>query len=68
MCNIFENAQTRLNDMCEGFGYFDDIDHLEEVGELPGIKQGSYQTVMFTPLCCILINQNIYHYDVCLLR
>ena len=26
MLNNFENAETRLNDMCEGFGYVDDID------------------------------------------
>ena len=32
MFNIFENAQTRLHDMCEGFGNFDDIDQLEDVG------------------------------------
>ena len=28
MFNIFENSQTRLHDMCEGFVYFDDIDQL----------------------------------------
>ena len=59
MFNIFENAETRLNDMCEGFGYFDDIDQLEDVGELPGIKSGSYQTLMFEPLCGIF-NQSKY--------
>ena len=32
MLNIFENAETRLNDMCEGFGHFDDIHQLEEEG------------------------------------
>ena len=26
MFSTFENAETRLHDMCEGFGYFDDID------------------------------------------
>ena len=51
MFNIFENAQTRLNDMCEGFGYCDDIDQLEAVGKLLGIKAGSYQTVMLKPVC-----------------
>jgi hypothetical protein len=25
MFNIFQNSETRLNDMAEGFGYFDDI-------------------------------------------
>jgi hypothetical protein len=59
MFNIFENAETRLNDMCEGFGSFDDIKELEEIGELPGIKSGSYQTVMFKPLCGIF-NQTKY--------
>ena len=49
MFNIFENAQARLNDMCEGFGYFDDIDQLEQIDELPGSKAGSYQTVVFKP-------------------
>jgi hypothetical protein len=53
MFNIFQNSETRLNDMAEGFGYFDDIKELEEIGELPGIKSGSYQTVMFKPLCGI---------------
>jgi hypothetical protein len=59
MFNIFQNAETRLNDLCEGFGYFDDIKELEEIGELPGIKSGSYQTVMFKPLCGIF-NQTKY--------
>ncbi len=59
MFNIFENAETRLNDMCEGFGYFDDIAQLDDVGFLPGIKAGSYQTVMFKPLCGIF-NQSKY--------
>jgi hypothetical protein len=59
MFNIFQNAETRLNDMAEGFGYFDDIKELEELGELPGIKSGSYQTVMFKPLCG-LFNQTKY--------
>ena len=68
MFNIFENAETRLNDMCEGSGYFDDIDQLEVIGELPGIKSGSYQTVMFKPLCGIFNQSNICNYDICLLR
>ena len=37
--------------MCEGFVYFDDIDKLDDVGFLQGIKAGSYQTVLFKPLC-----------------
>ena len=45
--------------MCEGFGYFDDVLDLDEVGELPGIKPGMYQTVMFKPLCG-LFNQPKY--------
>ena len=60
MFNIFESAQTRLNYMCEGSGYFDDIDQLEEVVELPGMKAGSYQTVMFKPLCGILKSNKIF--------
>ena len=32
MFNSLENAETRLNDMCEGFGYFDDLDQVEDVG------------------------------------
>ena len=37
--NSFENVETHLHDMCEGFGYFDDITQLEETGELPVLKQ-----------------------------
>ena len=50
MFNLFERPQTRLNDTCEGVGYFDDVLHLDEVGEIPGIRVGLYQTVMFKPL------------------
>jgi hypothetical protein len=59
MFNLFENAQTRLNDVAEGFGYFTDIRLMDEVLEIPGIKAGSYQTVMFKPLCG-LFNQSKY--------
>ena len=41
MFKMFENAEPRLNDLCEGFGYFDEIDPLEDIGGLPGIKSGS---------------------------
>ena len=59
MFNMFENSETCYNDMCEGFGYHDEIDNLTDVGDLPGIKGGSYQTVMFKPLCG-LFNQAKY--------
>ena len=59
MFKIFENPQTRLNYMCEGFGYFDDVLYLDEIGDIPGIKPGMYQTVMFKPLCG-LFNQSKY--------
>ena len=59
MLNLFERRHTRLNDTCEGFGYFDDVLHLDEVGEIPGIRVGLYQTVMFKPLCG-LFNQSKY--------
>ena len=48
--NMFENPQTRFNDNCSGFVYFDDIIHLYEAVEIPGIKAGLCQTVMFKPL------------------
>jgi hypothetical protein len=59
MFNLFENPQTRLNDTSEGFGYLDDIREIDEIAEIPGIKSGSYQTVMFKPLCG-LFNQSKY--------
>ena len=59
MFNLFESPQTRVNDTCEGFGYFDDVLHLDEVGEIPGIRVGLYQTVMFKTLCC-LFNQSFF--------
>jgi hypothetical protein len=59
MFNLFENPQTRLNDTSEGFGYLDDVRELDETAELPGIRAGSYQTVMFKPLCG-LFNQSKY--------
>ena len=59
MFKLFESPETRFNDMCEGFGYKDDIDRLEYLGDLPGIVKGLYQTVMFTPLCG-LFNQAKY--------
>ena len=57
--NMLENAQTCLNDMCEGFVYFDDINNLDDIRESPGIKAGSYQTVIVEPLCG-LFNQATY--------
>ena len=57
--NLFESPQTRLNDMSEGFGYPDDIITLDELGELPGIRNNAYHTVMFKPLCG-LFNQSKY--------
>ena len=59
MFKLFESPETRFNDMCEGFGYNDDIDQLQYLGDLPGIFQGQYQTVMFKPLCG-LFNQAKY--------
>ena len=59
MFNLFESPETRFNDMCEGFGYDDDIEKLDIVGYLPGIYKGQYQTVMFKPLCG-LFNQAKY--------
>ena len=59
MFKLFENSETRLNDMCEGFGYHRDIENLTDIGDLPGIYAGSYQTVMFKPLCG-LFNQAKY--------
>ena len=50
MFNVFKSPETRFNDMCEGFGYNDDIEHLQYLGDLPGICQGQYQKVMFNPL------------------
>ena len=45
--------------MCEGFGYYDDINKLDTYGEVPGIYQDQYQTVMVKPLCG-LFSQAIY--------
>ena len=59
MFNLFESPETRFNDMCEGFGYNDDIDQLTHIGTLAGIAVGQYQTVMFKPLCG-LFNQAKY--------
>ena len=38
MFDSLEHAETRLNGMYEGFGYLDDTDQLEEIGEF---KSGS---------------------------
>ena len=51
MFKLFKSPETRFNDMCEGFGYSDDIDQLKYLGDFPGIFKGLYQTVMFKPLC-----------------
>ena len=59
MFNLFKSPETRFNDMCEGFGYKDDIDLLTTVGQLPGIFVDQYQTVMFKPFCG-LFNQAKY--------
>ena len=45
--------------MCEGFGYYNDITSLDEIGELPGISANEHHTVMFKPLCGLL-NQTKY--------
>ena len=37
--------------LAEGFGYNDDMDQVQYLGDLPGIFQGQYQTVMVKPLC-----------------
>ena len=59
MFNLFESPETRFNDMCEGFGYHDDIDQLTGIEDLAGIPAGSYQTIMFKTLCG-LFNQAKY--------
>jgi hypothetical protein len=59
MFNLLEQPYSRINDTCEGFGYLDDVRELDEVAEIPGIKAGSFQTVMFKPLCG-LFNQSKY--------
>ena len=59
MFNIFELQDVRLNDMVEGFGYSDDVIKLREIGQLPGIRAGKFQTVIFKPLCG-LFNQSKY--------
>ena len=56
---MLENPQTRLNYMCEGVGYFGDINVLDAIVELPDISRDSYQTVMFKPVCG-LFNQSKY--------
>jgi hypothetical protein len=38
MFNIFQNSETRLNDMAEGFGYFDDIKSLDDIGNYQVLK------------------------------
>ena len=59
MFNLFQSPETRLNDMCEGFGHKDDIEYLTTRTDLPGIRSGGFQTVMFKPLCG-LFNQAKY--------
>jgi hypothetical protein len=59
MFSLFENPQVRKHDTTEGFGYYEDIHLLDDIGDLPGIKAASYQTVMFKPLCG-LFNQSKY--------
>jgi hypothetical protein len=59
MFSLFENPQVRKNDTTEGFGYHEDIQMLDDIADLPGIYSGSYQTVMFKPLCG-LFNQSKY--------
>ena len=39
MFNLFESPETRFSDMCEGFGFKDDIDQLDTIGALPGFFQ-----------------------------
>jgi hypothetical protein len=51
MLSLFENPQVRKNDTTEGFGYYEDIQLFDDIADLPGIYSGSYQTVMFKPLC-----------------
>ena len=59
MFNLFESPDTRFNDICEGFGYHDDIDQLKYLNDLAGIGADLYQTIMFKPLCG-LFNQAKY--------
>jgi hypothetical protein len=59
MFSLFENPQVRTNDTTEGFGYYEDIQVLNDISDLPGIKAASYQTVMFKPVCG-LFNQSKY--------
>jgi hypothetical protein len=60
MFNSLQGPQVRLNEECEGFGYTDDAEGLDNQYKLPGIGGGngtiSYatnQTVIFKPLCGI---------------
>ena len=59
MFNLFQTKEVRYNDMCEGFGYYNDIISLDEIGESPGISANEHQTLMFKPLCGLL-NQTKY--------
>ena len=51
MFGLFQSPETRFNDMCEGFGFNDDIEQSTGIGDLAGIASGSSQTVRFKPLC-----------------
>ena len=46
MFTLFENYETSFNDICEGFGYHEEIDQLKCLNDLAGIAAGSYHTVM----------------------
>ena len=59
MFNLFKSPETRFNDMCEGFGYNDDVELLTTIGKLPGMFANQCQTVMFKPFCG-LFNQAKY--------
>jgi hypothetical protein len=39
MFSLFENPQVRKNDTTEGFGYYEDIHFLDDIGDLQVLKQ-----------------------------
>ncbi len=59
MFHLFKSKAVAYNDGCEGFGYHEDIEELNEIGEVPGISANEHHTVMFKPLCG-LFNQAKY--------
>ena len=50
MFSLLQSEVSRKNERCEGFGYNDNIDNLDDAALLFGIV--TYQTVMFKPFSC----------------